>query len=191
MLYPTATDHINKQTYSVLVPPHVMGIHKLVMEGVLFAPIYEAFDHNQPQTTKATIADMVSYVVSKTTFTIIDDYEVLVILHQIDAYVAEVYPLSTDPTISSYIEKILRLRSRVYSVFRKVLNRHPQWKTAYSDDGDVFSVITRLYQTIGISADAPQNLLEELVVCPTIRNNTKHLDAATKKTTGQRLIYNV
>ncbi|CAM6031536.1 unnamed protein product, partial [Sphagnum compactum] len=61
--------------------------------GIFFAPIYEAFDPNLPQRSMITIAKMIEYYISRVSFTILNDYDILLILHQIDAYVAEVYPM--------------------------------------------------------------------------------------------------
>ena len=171
MLYATATDHINNHPYAVYLPPHVLDIHKQVIGGDLFAPLYEASDTNLKQKSMIPIAKMVELSISETSFTVINDYDILLILHQIDAYVEEVYPLRSDPRIMPYIERILKLRSKVYLVFRRVLNWHPQWKSAYSHGNDIFGTILNLYKSIGISVGVPQGLLDDLVVCPTVRNH--------------------
>ena len=170
-IYPSATDHVNKNPYTVYVPPHVFNIHRQVLERELFAPPYEAFDAKQPQKARVTIAEMVSYVISNTTFTIADDYDVLVILHQIDAYVEEVFPLRGNKSVSSYIERILKLRSRIYTLFLRVLNKRPQWRSVYDRRQDIFAFILELYRPLGFEVDVPQGAIEELALCPTVRAN--------------------
>lgn len=198
-LYPTATDHINKHPYTILVPPHVFDIHKDIQQGNLFAPPYEAFDSNIPQRARATISDMVTYVITNTTFTIVNDYDVLVILHQIDAYVEEVFHLRDNKTVATYIERILRLRARIYVLFRRVLNRHPQWKTSYMHEQGIFSFLSQLYGSIGVKADLPQTILDRLSVCPTIAANPDQFTDPTmtvrktssKDVTSNKIQYNV
>ena len=184
-LYPSATEHINRRPYVVLVPPHVLGIHKAVLEQDLFATPYEAHDEKQPQKAMVTIADMVAYVISSTTFTIVDDYDVLVILHQIDAYIEEVFPLRANKTVSTYIERILRLRARIYTLFCRVLNRHPQWKSVYGTRQDIFGFILELYRPLGLVVDVPQNAIEELAICPTIREHPDYFIGLLRPTSQQ------
>jgi hypothetical protein len=170
-LYPSATAHINHHPYTAMIPPYIQIIPRVIETGIFFAPLYEAFDDKVPQRAKLTIAKMVEFVSSKTTFTIIDDYDVLAILHQIDAYVEEVYPLRADERVKTYLDKILLLRQRIYTVFRRVLNRHPQWKQAYIGEEDIFTIMRQLYRPFGIELGIPATLLEELALCPTIRAN--------------------
>lgn len=169
IIYASATDHINKHTYPATIPPYTFNIHPSVIKKDLFAPPYEVFDQNLPQKAMITIADMVSFVISNTTFTIINDYDVLAILHQIDSYVEEVYPLRMTKTVSEYIERILKLRVRIYTLFRRVLNRHPQWKAAYNHGDGIFKILLDLYSPLGMTVDVPNAMLDELSVCPTIR----------------------
>jgi hypothetical protein len=195
MIYATATDHINKHPYKLLVPPHVLAIHREALIGDLFAPLYESYDHKQPQRAMMPIARMVEFVISKTVFTIVDDYEVLEILHQIDAYVEEVLPLMRgDKAVASYVEKILRLRVRIYQLFRRVMSLHPDWKKVYSHGQNIFGVITQLYQLLGLSVDAPQNLFEELSICPAVRSHPEFFTTGAipnNKPTGTRVAYDV
>jgi len=195
MIYATATDHINKHPYKLLIPPHVLSIHREALAGDLFAPFYESNDHRQFQRAMMPIARMVEFNISKTTFTIVDDYEVLEILHQIDAYVQEVLPLMrVDKSVVSYVEKILRLRARIYQLFRRVLNLHPDWKKVYSHGQNIFGVIVNLYRLLGISVDAPQALLDELSICPTVRSYPEFFSEGiipSIKPVDKKLMYNV
>jgi len=152
-----------------MIPPHIQNIHRQVERGIFFAPIYEPFDQHTPQRSKITIAKMVEFVVSRTSFTIVEDHDVLSILHQIDAYVEEVYMLRTDDRVRAYIEKILALRVRIYIVFRRVLNRHPQWKQAYIGKDSIFTIMAALYRPFGVDLGIPSTMLESLLVCPTVR----------------------
>ena len=162
IVYQSATDHINKHTYAVTVPPYVSGVHKQVLNGELFTPVYEAFDPFLFQRSRISISNMVSFNISKTPFTIIDDHDVLEILHQIDAYVEEVYELRHNKEISIYIEKILKLRPHIYKHFRRILNKHPQWYQAYDQGEGLFGTLQKLYKPLGIEVDLPKPLLEEL-----------------------------
>ena len=194
MIYKTATEHINRHPYKVLIPPHVMGIHAAVLNKQLFTPIYEPFDAHLSQSSMIPIAKMVEFVVSNTTFTIVEDYDVLAILHQIDAYVAEVYPLKIDKAISDYLQRILKLRQRVYPLFRRVLNRRTAWKEAYSQDTGLLFEMQKLYQLLGLPANGPKPFFEELEICPTLR---EHPDISTEPAadpalgTARKVIYNV
>jgi hypothetical protein len=194
MIYLTATEHINQQPYAVLIPPYVLDvhdaataqesptrIHTTVSQTLVLAqrvkiktlkmpaPVFEALDQNLRHRAMITINKMVEFSISRTTFTIVEDYDVLVILHQIDAYVEEVYHRLDDKAFSSYVDRLLALRERIYALFRRTLNYHPQWKTAYSHGDDIFGFLLRLYQPLGIRIDTPQSLLDELVLCPTVR----------------------
>jgi len=194
IVYPTATDHINKHPYVVFLPPHAQDIPEdvgrkwpvrtssiYVVGGAPYrirtrtaqtpSPFYEQFDEKLDQRSLITISRMVTLLMSNTPFTIADDYDVLVILHQIDAYVAENYALRSEPAIMSYFEKILKLRTRIYELFKRVLNRHPQWKTAYTEEHGLFGFIRQLYQPLNITFDMPNTLIEELAICPTVRDH--------------------
>ena len=184
MIYISATDHINKHPYQVTVPPYIFSIHKPILSGDLFAPMYESFDSNMAQRAMITISKMVELNISSTSFTIIDDYDVLLILHQIDAYVGEVYPLMSDKAVAAYLERILKLRVRIYTIFRRVLNRRPQWKLAYSHGDNIFGIIAKLYRSIGISMDAPLAPFEELAMCPTVRANLEQFERRLMPTTS-------
>lgn len=219
ILYPTATDHINKHPYGVMLPPHALDVPVetgrrrppvtalTMISGTLVqrtrhtiattpGPIYEPFDERLSQRARVTIAHMVTLVMSETPFTILDDYDVLTILHQIDAYVAETYPLRSEPAVTAYFERILKLRSRIYALFRRVLNHRPQWKTAYTEEQGLLGVLRDLYRSFGMSGGLPQTLLDDLEICPTVRDHpedfSKLRPAAASPVLGDgRLRYNV
>lgn len=173
-LYITATEHINKHPYEVMIQPHIAISFGPKFNGKHIAPLYEPFDAAALQKSRISIAKMVEYFVSKSSFTIINDRDVIEILHQIDAYVAEVYgEKSVNPEIEKYLEKILKLRDRIYFLFRRVLNLHPQWKTAYHQQIGVFNVMAELYRAIGMQIAVPETLMESLRICPTIREYEK------------------
>jgi hypothetical protein len=195
MIYLSATDHINKHPYCVHAPAYIQSIHKPIIAGDLFAPIYETFDTNQQQRMMIPIAKMVELSISNTIFTIIDDYDVLLILHQIDAYVKEVYQLISDKQVSSYVDRILKLRIRIYTLFRRVLNRRPDWKKAYGHGKNLFGMIEQLYQGLGITMNTPSAPLDELAMCPTVRAHSDQfkqiLRPAVMSELGDKINYNV
>ena len=192
-IYATATDHVNNHVYDVMVQPHFVGVPRLVEEGLFFAPFYEPYDHILKQKSKITIAKMVELFISNSSFDIIEDRDVLYILHTIDSYVEEVYHLRTDDTVGKYIEKILKLRARIYTLFRIVLNRHPQWKQAYQKQIGVFEILRTLYSPLGGLPDLPETLLEQLRICPTIREHEASEKAQKKETSPEprKMIYDV
>ena len=200
IIYATATDHVNLHPYSVSVPAHFATvIHRSVEEGNLFAPIYEPFDSRQQQSSMITIAKMVEFVISSTTFTITKDYDVLEILHQIDAYIDEVFPMINDKIVSTYVDRVLRLRSRIYVLFRRILNRRPQWQSAYGHENTLFEMLAEVYRPLGVSFKSPQTLFEDLVVCPTVKKHPEQFGGIlmnrtptdTQKTTDGRPYYHV
>lgn len=187
-IYATATDHINKHPYDVMVQAHFAGIHRLVEQKIFLSPIYEAFDSNALQKSKITIAKMVELFISKSSFNVIEDKDVLYILHQIDCYVEEVYHLKNDDKVQKYIEQILKLRERIYFLFRRVLNLHPQWKQAYQQQIGVFQIISQLY---GKNHDLPETLLEDLRICPTIKFHEKSKKLNTPLPPHGQIVYDV
>lgn len=165
-IYITATDHINNHPYEVMVQAHTT----VNFSNKNTAPFYEPMDHTIPQKSRIPISKMVEYFISRSSFTIIHDKDVLEILHQIDAYVKEVYPLKNiNSEVEAYLEKILKFRERIYFLFRRVLNNHPQWKDSYKEQVGVFGVISELYSSIGMKVDVPESLMEDLRICPTVR----------------------
>lgn len=169
-VYITATEHINKRPYPALIQAHLAV--NFGPKG--HAPFYEPFDSNSMQRSAITIAKMVELFTSKSSFIIVNDMDVIEILHQIDAYIAEVYPLKDrDEAVDKYIERILLLRDRIYFLFRRILNLHPQWKESYQDQVGVFSVMAELYRSIGVNIELPESLMEDLRMCPTIRHSAK------------------
>lgn len=193
IIYTSATEHINKHGYDVLLQPYAVKIHREVELGIFKTPIYEAMDHTVKQKSKISIAKMVELFISKSSFDIIDDHDVLDVLHHIDAYVEEVYPLkASNPAIEKYLEKILQLRSRMYFLFRRVLNKHPQWKQAYQRQVGIFQVMAELYKPLNVNIDLPETLLDELQICPTIRQNTKTPSSKNiDLTTPGQVVYDV
>ncbi len=179
IIYATATEHVNRHIYRVLVPGYHQSIHRTVELGIFKTPIYEPFDDREFQHSAMTIANMVECVIGRVSFKIINDQDVLHILHHIDAYVEEVFPLRGTKEVQIYIEKILNLRTHVYRMFRFVLNRHEDWKVAYTKGVGVFDFIRELYTAIGISVDAPATLISTLAICPTIRRQNDY-EAKTK-----------
>jgi hypothetical protein len=174
IVYASATDHINLHPYDVMVQPHFISLHKEVEKGTFKHPIYEAFDPNLKQKSRITINKMVELYISKSSFDIFDDKDVLSVLHHIDAYVEEVYPLkATNEEVSRYIDRILELRSRIYFLFCRVLNAHPLWKAVYEQRRGIFSIIAEIYGPMGMATDLPETMLKELRMCPTIRTVQK------------------
>jgi hypothetical protein len=174
MIYLTATDHINKHPYKVMVPPSVQIIPEVVLTGKLFAPIYQAFDPNMMQHGMYPIAQLVEFCITDTPFIIQDDYDVLKILHQIDAYMVEVFPLRGNPEVSAFMTRILQCRAKIYVVFRRVLNRRPNWKTLYDHQDNIFGAIAKLYQSSGMTISMPQTMFEELAICPVVRAHPEY-----------------
>lgn len=170
ILYASATDHINKHPYDVYVQAHFSGIHPEVERGIFKTPIYEPMDPNAKQRSSITISKMVELFTSKSSFDIAKDQDVVAILHHIDSYVEEIYPMKDrDAAIQPYIDKIINLRGRIYLLFRRVMNLHPEWRKAYSGQVGVFQIIVDLYRPLGLKLDLPETLIEELRYCPTIR----------------------
>ncbi len=185
-IYPTARDHINKQTYDAMVAPSVFPIHPLIQDGTFSTPFYEPFDHRLPQKSKITIATMVEYAISQVEFTIIDDHDVVVILHQMDAYIEETWVLRGQAAVRSYLNKMLTLRERFYVLFRRVMNRHPQWKQAYIGEQDILSYMREIYQALGFIINTPDTLLAALQICPTVRAQ-KQLDQQVDRQAARTL----
>ena len=172
--YATATDHLNKCPYDVLVPPHfAVKVTKEVEAGLFHTPFYEPIDAFALQKSKITIAHMIELSATQARFIVIDDKDVLSILHHIDLYIQEVLPLRDRPEVKKYIEKILPFRQRTYFLFRRIMNKHPQWKEAYSHREGVFDVLAKLYRGLGVSVNLPETLLEELRECPALRDLEK------------------
>lgn len=182
ILYASATDHINKHIYYVTVPGYYQDVHRETETGQLFAPVYEPFDSRAEQRAAITIARMVDLMIGRVPFTILDDKDVVQILHHIDAYVEEVFALRGDARITSYITKIIELRGFIYKLFRRVLNLHVEWKKAYSGNQGVFEIIQALYAPFGIPTDIPAGLLDALVICPTLRLHAEHERHITQTT---------
>ena len=173
VLYRSATEHINKYPYAVLVPPHfAVKIGNEIESGLIKAPFYQPDDDRAVQRSRITIAHMVELFESKMPFTVIEDSDVLSILHHIDAYVEEIKPIYYQPEIKTYVGKILKLRDRIYFLFRRVMAIHPQWKTAYQDQQGIFDVLSSLYAAMGYQGTLPDTLLEELRQCPAMRSMT-------------------
>jgi len=170
MIYASATDHINNHPYMVTVPPYIQKLPTPVLRREIISPIYEAFDDKLPQRSMITIAKMVELYTTKTPFTILEDYDVLLILHQIDAYVSEVCGIVREHhDVQIYVQKILRFRDRIYKLFLRVLNHHPQWKSVYNHKKNIFDTISELYKSLGLSVDTSLSLIEELSISPAVR----------------------
>lgn len=188
-IYASATAFINNHPYDVMIQAHLTV--KFSSKGL--APIYEPYDPNILQKSKIPIAKMVELYTSKSSFTIINDMDVIDILHRIDAYVAEVYPLkSMNTEVETYLSRILTLRDRIYFLFRRVLNHHPQWKTSYQNRPGIFNALSILYGAIGIKLDLPESLMEDLRICPTIREYEKSkMQDLMAQPIKERVVYEV
>ena len=186
-LYSSATEHINKHQYDVLVPGYYTAppqsapsaqmvvsrmcgnlmMSKSTYEETPIPPIFVSDDPHAFYKSKKAIYEMVDMMSSKVPFTITHDHDVLDILHSIDAYIEEAHPsASINQEVASYMGKIIILRKRIYTLFRRVLNRHPDWKEKYREQEGITAIIEQMYNIIGIPVPTLTNTVESLAKAP-------------------------
>ena len=117
------------------------------------------------------MADMLEKNVS---FSIVEDYDVLVIFHVCDAYLKENFQLAHyNVEVLEECRRILALRQRMYTrTFLPVLNKHPSWKRVYMggeagvDTANIFAMVSTFSFGEFSVGDPIQQLANPPVILP-------------------------
>lgn len=135
LIYASATDHFNLRGFKINRPayydPAVQSC-KAITSGEV-RPIYMPDVPDARVYSLMPCCDLMDMAVSRVPFEIINDRDVLEILHTCDNYLMEI---RQQVEAGSYLhvsvaKNVAILRSKIYRLFRTVLNRHPDWKEKY------------------------------------------------------------
>lgn len=182
LIYRSATDFVNEYLYKVLIPPHLLKLPTAIETGYLKTPFYVPEDPSALERSRLTIANMIELFSTNSHFVISEDKDVLSILHNLDCYIEEVLPLKNQiPNIDAYMKKATNFRNRTYELFRRILNRHPQWKESYSQRDGIFDILAKLYSFSNKDINLPDTLLEQLRVSPALQNYEQDRETISKE----------
>lgn len=188
-VYATATEYFNKQTFDCLVPQYyIPDIPDIIKSGFLSTPIYDPGELQSMGRTGVSASLMVKFKLTKVPFIIVNDKDVLHVLHIIDNYLEEVGDLP-DPTVQKYIENVLKLRPDIYKLFRSKLEEHPVWKEAYMGQNQMAKAVTSIYEMLGMSTNAVDPI--EMLRDPPIKIKEKETNKTDMSSTFGHTRYDV
>ena len=140
-VYASATEHINKHPYDVLIPLSYGRIPDAVADGT-FHPIHDDNDPKALYRSRLPIANFIDMHHTKVTFQYIKDEDILEIQHMLDAYLEEVsVSAMTNEAVTNYIKKVIPYRAEHNKCFLKCLNRHPDWKRQYKESDKISTLL--------------------------------------------------
>lgn len=148
-IYLTAADHINHHPYQLMVPAYYAPVGDAVLSGEV-APIYQPIDGHVRGVAWMPIKQMVIMYNTGVGFDLVKEMDIATILHQIDAYLEEVYETAkVDERVRQYLIRIKPLRDRFYICFLRLLNKHPELKKIYS--GEDKGIMKLLQEMLAVS----------------------------------------
>lgn len=133
-LYFKVEDYIDRRPYDVAIPDGYRNIpvhDPDVMKyfGDLFMP---NVGHTFLTPSKVTIRKMIDLYTSQIEFEIINDIDVLDIMHYLNAYFEKTYDKREIPEYKVYYAIAMPYYNWIRSRATIVLNKHPDWKKSYA-----------------------------------------------------------
>jgi len=195
-IYNSFTDHINMALYDLRVPSTTANVPQAVLDGDFLAmpSVLDSFFCNHDEIdeadeetgllrtvyedisetffTRRTINNMVQFNKSKILFTIVNDMDVLYILHNIDGYLREIKNLLNETEVREYVRDLIFLRENIVTLAKRVLNIHKDWKEKYIKNTNAATAIAMF------SGENPDDIISAIFACPI---NIKALEAMDKK----------
>lgn len=169
-IYPTVTEHINMRPYKLEVPAYYCRVPALVENGEI-APIFFGGAHDMT-TARLPICNMIDMYITKVQFAFTEERDVMDVLLHMDAYLKEVYDApSNSPEIQAYAKKMLAFRKQVSHMFKKLLNKHPDWKIIYNGESSgILKLMAELRSMIGefdFTQELERRISSEVETAPT------------------------
>ncbi|CAM6000869.1 unnamed protein product [Sphagnum balticum] len=119
-------------------------------------------DENAQEYAPQPICNMIDMCATRTSFTICQDKDIVEILHYVDAYIAEAkFSAEHREDVRLYLKKVLFFRQKLYPLFNRILNRHPEWREAYTGKSTMAALMTELAAKIGWNLTSTEALEQE------------------------------
>lgn len=145
-VYLSAAEHINNHPYLVLVSSsYAPNFPTAYLDGSL-EPIYQNPTPDYPVRSMLAIKYLIDLFITNQRFIVVDEMDVIRIFHSLDAYLIEVADTAQiHAAVRRYAETVLKFRVEAYKNFVRTLNRHPDWKAAYSTGADALVAMFSLF----------------------------------------------
>lgn len=194
LIYFSAQQHFNERKYKINQPAYyatqAAQSKAIYTDGI--KPIYEPIVPEAKVYAMVPICDMVDMAISRVPFQILQDRDVVEILHMIDNYLLEVrVPIeSGNGVFVRYAHNVIILREQIFKIFRSVMHRHKDWRAKYEMGS---SAVRKFFELMSLnlgpqfSVDPIMNLRHPPFKIPELNGPTVVLEKQRDPTTLEKL----